>query len=84
MDDLTFKITECLLWVVSLSILLLIFVLVFSTCKEYRCCERFEKKVVHQEAWTQWVSNGKTMYPIHHPEGDHYKNVCVKPKDNCK
>ena len=70
-------------WIVAVITILLIGILIFVAYQNNKCCERFESKIVHQEAWTQWVSNGKTMSPIYHPAGNYNKKVCVEPKKEC-
>lgn len=48
--------------------------------QEIRRCAKWEKKIVHQEAYTQWIYSGNTMIPINHPARNVEMDVCVQSR----
>lgn len=68
---------------IQLCILLLLILLVgqlISVYKNVENCSRWETKIVHQDAWTQYVWSGKIMVPIYHAARDYNQEVCVERK----
>lgn len=54
--------------------------LIYGEFRENQHCKTWEERVVHQEAWTEFIWNGQMMAPIPHPAGDVTKKVCLEPK----
>lgn len=54
--------------------------LFFAGKGEEEHCAKWEYKMVHQNAWTQFIWSGKTMIPIYHAARDVDRKVCVQPK----
>lgn len=44
-------------------------------------CVRWERKIVHQSAYTYYTWVGKVMVPVYQPARDVEMNVCVQPKE---
>lgn len=71
---------ENLVSIVTLFLVLVVGVIVWQVVETVKHCSRWEERVVHQEAYTQYVWTGKLMVPIYHPAGDYNRSVCVEPK----
>lgn len=52
----------------------------FSSYQEDKNCARWEKKMVHQKAYTSFIWTGKIMVPIHHSDSNYLQDVCVEAK----
>ena len=73
-------ITHPLFMVFILVIVVPLIIAITIATGEEKNCAKYEYKIVHQEAWTQFIWMGKFMSTIHHPAGDYYQNVCTQSK----
>jgi hypothetical protein len=88
-EDFIFIVLEkAIIYVVIPLVILFIIVgmpyFIWASVQSYRSCGKWEYKIVHQDAWVQYIpmTVGKvtTMTPIYHPAGNYQKSVCVSPK----
>ena len=56
----------------------------YAEFQKVKCCKRYERIVVYQESFTEWMPSGKVLIPVYHQAGNYEKRVCVEPRDNCK
>lgn len=59
---------------------IVIIALIFQDMETNKHCGLWERKMVHQNAYTTFIWSGKIMIPIYHPAGDYERTVCTQPK----
>lgn len=84
MEDIAFWVFEKFMIILLVLFLLFIIVgipvLIWGSIQENKHCAEWEYRVVHQEAFYQYIWTGKVMVPVYHPAANVQKNVCVKAR----
>lgn len=70
------------IFVVGMGMLVILLGLfAWGFCTANQECARWERKIVHQEAYISYQPVGKAMIPVNHPARDVDMNVCVELKN---
>lgn len=78
--DSTDIIAISLIGLFALIGVIIIIALIFQDMETNKHCGLWERKMVHQNAYTTFIWSGKIMIPIYHPAGDYESTVCTQPK----